>query len=174
MISSTFSSGNPIGKTLSVSGRPFQIIGIFDKTGDYAIDQSIFIPLTLAKRQFGIKNINRIEVSVSDITSIKKVKKQISYVLDKFFRESSSQIYHLETNDRFIAEVQKSIDSMTLFIVGIAGISLFVGGIGIMNVMLVSVTERTREIGIRKAIGATRSDIMIQFLIESGTITSIG
>jgi putative ABC transport system permease protein len=174
MITSTFSSGNPIGKSIVVNGRPFQIIGIFDKTGDYSVDQNIFIPFSLAKKQFGVKNINRIEVSLIDITGIPRVKKQISYILDKFFSLSSSQIYHLETNDRFLEEVQKSINSMTLFIVGIAAISLFVGGIGIMNVMLVSVTERTREIGIRKAIGATRYDIMIQFLIESGTITCIG
>lgn len=174
MVASTFSSGSPLGKSISLNGRPFQIIWIFDKTWDYNVDQAVFIPFSLAKKRFGIKNINRIEVSVHDVTDMARTQKQISYVLDKFFPNIASQIYHLETNERFLKEMQKSINSITLFIAGIAGISLFVWGIGIMNVMLVSVTERTREIGIRKAIGATRLDIMIQFLIESGTITCIG
>lgn len=90
------------------------------------MDQAVFIPFSLAKKRFGIKNINRIEVSVHDVTDMARTQKQISYVLDKFFPNIASQIYHLETNERFLKEMQKSINSITLFIAGIAGISLFV------------------------------------------------
>lgn len=82
--------------------------------------------------------------------------------------------FHLETNDQMLAEMNKQIGSATMMISGIAAISLIVGGIGIMNIMLVSVTERTREIGIRKAIGARRRDIIIQFLTESAVLSFLG
>lgn len=126
MVDSIFPSENPLGKSISLNGRHFQIIGIFDKTGDYNVDQAIFIPFSLAKKQFGVKKINRIEVSVVDITNMGRTQKQITYILDKFFPTIASQVYHLETNERFLREIQKSINSITLFIAGIAGISLFV------------------------------------------------
>lgn len=179
-----FGDVDPIGKTIRVGNIPFKVIGLLKSKGSSGMGQDqddlIFIPITTAQRKvFGTdfpgtvsmiavkaQNDEVLSIAEEDITSILKNRHHIGIKQDNDFEI------------RNLAEMQETIKSatktMSLLLGAIAGVSLIVGGIGIMNIMLVSVTERTKEIGIRMAIGAKASDIRIQFLIESFLLSIAG
>lgn len=180
-----------IGKKLLVNGYEFTVVGLLEQKGSSmsgSSDLTIIMPVTTAERLFKNTNIRTFYV---EATSSDKVDTAMGYLQlfmnTKFNSSSSGNISNSSnnsssTNNNFrifnqtelLSTVNASNDSMTMMLAGIAAISLLVGGIGIMNIMLVSVTERTREIGIRKAIGAKRSRILMQFLVESVVVSGIG
>jgi len=169
-----------INKEISIGGTSFKVIGILKKKGSggwNGPDERVFIPLlTASERVMGHERLNSIRVSVPDDTSINEAMIEIERVV-----RSEHDIGPGDDNDFRIIDwseiremQQETLSILTTMITGIASISLLVGGIGVMNIMLVSVTERTREIGLRKALGATPRIILIQFLIEAMMLCVIG
>ena len=170
-----------LGKTIALSNQPFQVIGILASQGGGGFnrgpDSSAFIPLrTAEKRVFGREQVDNISVRVMDGVPLERAMVDIERVLRKEHRLQPGAPNDFAIVDRrdFLETQQEAQQTFTLLLASIAGVSLIVGGIGIMNIMLVSVTERTREIGIRMALGATRSSILLQFLVESVTLCLIG
>jgi putative ABC transport system permease protein len=170
-----------LGKTLSVNGQPFEVIGIFEGIGggfgNQSPDGSAFIPLrTAEQRVMGKKQVDNISVRVADGVALERAMVDIERVLRREHKLLPGKPNDFAIVDRreFLATQQEAQQTFTMLLASIAGVSLIVGGIGIMNIMLVSVTERTREIGIRMALGATRFSIMLQFLVESVTLCLLG
>ncbi|MFH1641028.1 MAG: ABC transporter permease [Candidatus Omnitrophota bacterium] len=176
-----FEDANPIGETIKINLINFKIIGVLRSKGASSFhdqDDLIIIPVTTAMyRLLGKDYIDSIYVQVKDSALMEDTEDAISQLIVKLHR-----IKEDEKEDSFeirnMADIRETLESttktMSMLLGAIAAISLLVGGIGIMNIMLVSVTERTREIGLRKAIGATNKDIMIQFLVEAVLMTCIG
>ena len=171
-----FQGKNPVGQTIYINNQAFTVIGLLEKTKDYSTDNAYYIPYQTASKRFGKQKIESIEIYAKRVEDLNFLQKNIGYYLMKLTGASdpSELNFNLATNRQFMDMIEKQTGTITMFISGIAGISLLVGGIGIMNIMLVSVTERTREIGIRKAIGAKRKDIVLQFLVESVILSFIG
>lgn len=182
-----FGGLSPVGKTISVNGVKFEVIGVLESKGSSGFgssDDAIFIPLeTGYNKLFGStatyndrKIVNSIAVSVKTTDAMEAVSVQISFLIRRSHKLTSSD--ELDFNVLSQADLLSTITSvtqtLTAFLGAIAGISLLVGGIGIMNIMLVSVTERTKEIGLRKAVGATKNQILTQFLIETVTLSLLG
>ncbi|XOQ25879.1 MAG: Macrolide export ATP-binding/permease protein MacB [Mitsuokella multacida] len=177
-----FDEKNPVGQNIRINNQPYKVIGLLTSKGQSSMgqdqDDMIYVPLTTAmERMLGITYVQSINVQVSDSTKMDQVQENIETLL--------RQRHHLTAGNKeddftvrnltsLMETVSQSTSMLTLLLGAIAGISLLVGGIGIMNIMMVSVTERTREIGIRKALGATFMNIMTQFLIESMVIGVIG
>ena len=172
---------NPVGEIVRIKGIPFRVIGVLDKKGGSAMGQDqddvVVVPYTTAqKRLMGITYIQAIMVSAVSPKAIDRAADEITQLLRQRHRIGKGQ------DDDFVIRSQQDIAStatqmsqvLTLLLAAIASVSLLVGGIGIMNIMLVSVTERTREIGVRRALGARRADIRWQFLIESSMISGLG
>lgn len=182
--SELFGDVDPIGKTIRVGNIPFKVVGLLKSKGSSGMGQDqddlIFIPITTAQRKvFGTDfpgTVNMIAVKAQNDEIITTTQEDITELLQKRHNIGKNQDNDFEI--RNLAEMQETIKSttktMSLLLGAIAGVSLIVGGIGIMNIMLVSVTERTKEIGIRMAIGAKASDIRIQFLIESFLLSMAG
>jgi len=175
VVDNVFNSLNPIGKTLLINGQSFSVIGVMEKKGSNMgqdLDNIIFIPVTTAQRLFGTDRLSRLYVQAqsSDVASLAVA--HITAIYDKKFGRERSVL--VSSQDQILATVSSMTQTFTMMLASIAGISLLVGGIGIMNIMLVSVTERTREIGIRKAIGAKRRDVLGQFLVESVFLSLTG
>ncbi len=170
-----FSTRNVIGNTIVVSGRKFQIVGLLEEQGStmgQSQDEEVIIPFSTAQRLFSDTSIRTFYASADSTEAVATAKQEIeSFLLHK---TGDSEDYRVFDQSQILETMSEVTGAMTLMLGGIASISLLVGGIGIMNIMLVSVTERTREIGIRKAIGAQRWDIMSQFLIESIVISVLG
>lgn len=171
-----FKSENPIGKIMELKGQPMQIIGVYKaEEGFMEIgDSEALIPLSLWPTLYGTEKINSISVQAKNVDNLDDAGKKTANVLNSRKPIEFTGKYEVMN----LKEIQESISQMTnimtMIIGGIASISLIVGGIGVMNIMLVSVTERTREIGIRKALGATRGKILLQFLIEAVMLTLLG
>ncbi len=172
-----------VGKTVSVNGQPFEVIGVLASEGggggfgNRGPDEGAFIPLKTAElRVFGRQQLDSISVRVSQGLPIERAMVDIERVLRKQHRLLPGKANDFSIIDRreFLQTQQEAQQTFTFLLASIAGVSLVVGGIGIMNIMLVSVTERTREIGIRMALGATRNTIMLQFLVESVTLCLFG
>lgn len=174
-----FGSEDPIGKKLRINNDPFTVIGILQEKGYSFQDQDdrILAPFTtVQERMMGITYVNFIDVTTvsndvmaqaeTDITNLLRTRHRI--------RTGAENDFSINNSQDILETMEKTTQSLTLFLGSIAAISLIVGGIGIMNIMLVSVTERTREIGIRKALGATYHMIVMQFLIEAVTISIVG
>lgn len=175
LIKDTFWEENPLGKQITISWEKFLVWGILaEKNWDF--DYTVFIPHTTMKHVLNVDTIESIEVVVSDEKIIDDIKKNLEFYLwkksatDKF----TDVLFQIRTNKDQLKQINNIVGKMTLLLAWIWAIALVVWGIGIMNIMLVSVTERTREIWIRKAIWARNSDIMLQFLIESIILTLIG
>lgn len=175
LIRKAFKDENPIGKTITIAGESFIVGGLLKKKS-WETDYNIFIPYTTGKKILNMKEIGNIEVVVSDEKQLNTNKKNLwTYLLKKSATtDKSKALFELRTNVEALKQVNDIIGKMNLLLGGIGAIALIVWWIGIMNIMLVSVTERTREIGIRKAIGATNMNILFQFLIESIILTCIG
>jgi putative ABC transport system permease protein len=170
-----------LGETISVNGQPFEVIGILDGIGggfgNNSPDASVFMPLQTAERRvFGRDTVDNISVRVAADVSLERAMVDIERVLRREHKVLPGRPNDFAIVDRreFLATQQEAQQTFTMLLASIAGVSLIVGGIGIMNIMLVSVTERTREIGIRMALGATRSSVMLQFLVESVTLCLLG
>ena len=179
--SNLFGNVNPVGKKIRIGNAPYTVIGVLKSKGSSGggqdQDDVVLIPLTTAQeRLIGITHVQSINVQVTDSDKMDEVQSNIEKLLRERHRIRPGA--EDDFNVRNLTDVMETMTSMstmiTLFLGAIAGISLLVGGVGIMNITLASVTERTREIGIRKAIGATYSNIMLQFLIESTMISVIG
>lgn len=169
-----FGENNSIGQTIDVAGQKYQVIGLTEPRGSiFGIDQdnSILTPLPAAQKQFGIDRLNTIYISANKASDVKDVQKKATDLLKKRLSEDE---FTVQTQEQTLSTISQITGVLTLALGGIAAISLIVGGIGIMNIMLVSVTERTREIGLRKALGAKPSDIRTQFLIEAVVLSGIG
>ena len=175
-----FGDINPIGKEIKVDGNNYLVIGATEQKGAlswFDPDDQIFIPVTTAqKRLFGIDNIQSIDVQAEKIEDLEIIKKDIDSLLRirHGIRESEDSDFHVQNSSQWLNSWGDAAKTFTYLLGGIAAISLLVGGIGIMNIMLVSITERTKEFGIRIAIGAKKSEIMEQFLNESVLISFIG
>ncbi|MDH5761600.1 MAG: ABC transporter permease [Nitrospinota bacterium] len=180
VVKNLFDGGNPVGETLKVNGDNYLIIGTTVAKGAlswFDPDDQIFIPITTAqKRLFGLKHVQSIDVQVKDMNDIDTVKQNIEKLLRRRhnLREDEKNDFHVQNSAEWLSSWGKAAETFQFLLGGIATISLLVGGIGIMNIMLVSVTERTREIGIRIAIGAKKKEIRKQFLIESVLISFLG
>lgn len=169
-----FGTRTAIGQKIDVAGIKYAVIGILESRGSlFGIDQdnSIFIPLASAQRQFGIDTLNTIYISVNNAEEVNNIQEKATQILKKRLSEDE---FTVQSQEQTLSTISQITGVLTLALGGIAGISLLVGGIGIMNIMLVSVTERTREIGLRKAIGAKPSDIRNQFLVEAVTLSGLG
>lgn len=170
-----FGNRNILGKTISINGMNFSIIGILEEKGSSmgaSGDDRVIIPLTTAQRLLKNKEIRTFYVSAASADTVKQAVSDLEAFMLKRFKDANN--YRVFNQTDLLSTITQTTATLTMMLGGIAGISLLVGGIGIMNIMLVSVTERTREIGTRKAIGAKRRDIMIQFLIESLVISGLG
>lgn len=176
-----------IGQSISVNGIPFQIVGILETKGSTAAgssDNRVIMPLSTGERVLKNKNVRTFYVEATSSSTIDEASTYLNEFMQSKFTTTASQASskNTSTNSQFrifnqsdlLSTQSATADNMTNMLAGIAAISLIVGGIGIMNIMLVSVTERTREIGIRKAIGAKRRDILTQFLIEAVSISCVG
>ncbi len=162
-----FGNTNVVGNTLHVNGRKFRIVGVLDGTSS-----TLILPFSLAQRMLESTSITSFYVSATDSTTVSRAEAAVSSFLYKKYQNDST--YSIMNQEEMLETMAEMTGTLTLMLGGIAGISLLVGGIGIMNIMLVSVTERTREIGIRKAIGAKRRNILLQFLIESVVLSGMG
>ena len=164
-----------VGNTLHIDERAFRIAGVLESRGTSmggSSDESVVLPFTLAQRMLDSTTISSIYVSAIDSASVDDAQTVVESFLYKKYQNESS--YSVMNQTQMLETANETASTLSLMLGGIAGISLLVGGIGIMNIMLVSVTERTHEIGIRKAIGARRRDILLQFLIESVVISGLG
>ena len=174
VLSSLFPKQNPIGKNVKINGRNFKVVGVMKKKGTTLTlnnDNRILIPITVAEDLLGTKQVNLMFIQAQSPALVQNGVEDTTRILRE--RHGKTDFAVSEQKD-ILNTFQGIMGTLSGMLGGIAGVSLLVGGIGIMNIMLVTVTERTREIGVRKAVGATRGDIMAQFLLESVFISALG
>lgn len=173
-----YGSTDAVGQSFTYLGYTFQVVGVLQEIGSTMAgsgDNVLLIPFTLGERLFAQKGINTFYASAETADQVAQAEATITAFMDGLISSaSSSTTYSIYNQTAMLETLSETTGMLTLMLGGIAAISLLVGGIGIMNIMLVSVTERTREIGIRKAIGATRGKILSQFLIEALVISLLG
>ena len=172
-----FGTESPVGKTLRISGTKFQIVGTLQKLGGFGGDSYILIPLTTMQSKLtGGNEIQQIAVKAASSDLVDNAIAEITSIMRTrhYIVAGASDDFQITDMRETLASMQSTLATFSIFMGAVGAISLVVGGIGIMNIMLVSVTERTREIGIRKAIGAKRRDILLQFLIEAAAISMTG
>lgn len=181
VVTNLFGNVNPIGQMIRIGKAPFRVIGVLESKGQSSMgqdqDDTVIIPLTTAQeRLMGITYLGNISVQAQSDNVLDKVQKDITTLLRTRHHLATKAENDFSVNNltALMSTMKETTASLTLFLGCVAAISLVVGGIGIMNIMLVSVTERTREIGIRKALGATFSNILLQFLIEAIVISVTG
>ncbi|MEK5496954.1 ABC transporter permease [Bacillus sp. FSL M8-0077] len=169
-----FNGEKAVGELIWMNGQPVEVIGVLAKQeGLFSFDMNeIYVPFAMLTTAFGVKEYDKLSIQVAHADQMKEVGKSAAARLNE--NHHTEDAYEMINLEEIAAGIGQITSVMTTIIGSIAGISLLVGGIGVMNIMLVSVTERTREIGIRKALGATRAQILVQFLIESVVLTLIG
>lgn len=162
-----FPNVNPIGKNIEIEEVSYEVIGYTKKKGqDY--DNNVYVPYTIAMSDFEIDNFQGLIVKIKDKDSVELAEKQVTLAL---LRDLDKDDFQIMSAEDILSSIQSILSILTAAVGAIAGISLLVGGIGIMNIMLVSVTERTKEIGLRKAVGASPKDIALQFMFEAVMIS---
>jgi putative ABC transport system permease protein len=169
-----FGEGSPLGERIKMGGNQYLIIGVSESRGSIGpmdMDRRVTLPVTLVKNMFGNYNIMRFNIFPKDVNKLDEVKEKVRLVT---LRRLGNDDFRFMTQQGILNIVNNILGALTGFVTGIAAISLLVGGIGIMNIMLVAVNERVREIGVRKAIGAKSRDIVLQFLVESMMISLLG
>jgi putative ABC transport system permease protein len=169
-----FGNENPVGERITLADNKFTVLGVLEEKGAFGgvdMDSQVFIPFTTAMTTFDVDKIQSFWIQAKDDVSIEESKKEIEQILLRTLKEDDFSV--LDTGS-LISVIAQVLGVLTIALAGIAAISLIVGGIGIMNIMLVSVTERTKEIGLRKAVGATPKIIMFQFLVESMVLSVTG
>jgi len=169
-----YNDQNPIGLPITIANNRYTIIGTIAKRGSifgFDQDNALAIPITVAQHQFGITNVNNIYVSAKTSALVPVVKNQATKIL---LRRLTEDDFTLQTQEQTLSTITNVTNVLSIALGGIAAISLLVGGIGVANIMLVSVTERTKEIGLRKALGAKRIDILKQFLLEAVILSVAG
>ncbi len=175
-----FGTSDVVGNRFTVLGRDYLIVGVLEAKGStmgMSNDNKAIIPFTTAQRSVGRMSINQIYLSSQSSDTVKEAERQVTQFLNRRMEPTDANDrdnYRVLNQTDILGTLSTVTGTLTAMLGGIAGISLLVGGIGIMNIMLVSVSERTREIGIRKAIGAQRSDILLQFLVEAVSISLTG
>lgn len=170
-----FGTRDVIGKTIQINRNNFTVVGLLKSAGSSSSgsnDEKVIIPISTAERLFKTTRISTFYIEASSSDNVTNAYNQLNTFLYQKF--GSTNDYNVFNQTDLLSTVSTTTNTLTMMLGGIASISLLVGGIGIMNIMLVSVTERTREIGIRKAIGAKRRNILIQFLIESVVLSVLG
>ncbi|MBM3460399.1 MAG: FtsX-like permease family protein, partial [Armatimonadetes bacterium] len=178
-VENLFGRSNPLGRTVQVRGQPFRVIGTLKPRGggDTDWDERVWIPITTGMRRlFGVRYVGRIEAEAVDQASMDAAQSQIDALLRKRHRigDDVKEAFEVRNQLDLLQTANETSGFLTMLLAGIAGVSLVVGGIGIMNIMLVSVAERTREIGIRRALGARQKDVLHQFLVEALVMCSLG
>jgi putative ABC transport system permease protein len=174
VVDQLFPDSNPIGKKIFIGTLSYDVIGTMEPKGStfgQDQDKAAIVPSSAVRKQFGIDKPNAIYVSAEKTEDIPKVTTEIKKILEK---RLTTEDFTVQTQEQALSTISQITGVLTLALGGIAAISLLVGGIGVMNIMLVSVTERTREIGLRKALGAKPADIRNQFLIEALTLSGFG
>lgn len=176
-----FPNESAIGKTIKISNLPFRVVGVLEKQGSgflgsFSLDGQIIMPLKVFERVFGGRGNLRIDIKVADVDRMDEAKEEITAVFRTIRKvpPGESNDFAINQQDVFTDVYDQTVGIIAAAGIVITALSLFVGAIGIMNIMFVSVTERTKEIGIRKAIGAKRWSILIQFLVEAAIICLIG
>lgn len=174
-----FGEESPIGQKIRINGNPFTVIGELEEKGYSFMDQDdrILIPFTtVQERMMHITYVNNIVISSDNANDLSQIESDVTNLLRTRHRIQTGKEddFSIQNSQDLMETMKSTTQTLTIFLGSIAAISLLVGGIGIMNIMLVSVTERTREIGIRKALGATYNMIIVQFLIESVTVSVAG
>lgn len=171
-----FKNSNPVGRIIEIKGQPFEIVGVY-KSADSIMGlgmPEILMPISLWPVLYGTDSIQSVTLQAKDVSKLELAGQEAVNLLNAAKSPDLKGKYEVFNIEEIKKSISKVTSIMTSIIGGIAGISLLVGGIGVMNIMLVSVTERTREIGIRKALGATRGKILLQFLIEAMMLTALG
>jgi len=170
-----FPKSNAVGKKVIIKGKTLKVIGVVDQKGSSfggpSVDDSVYAPFSVVSDLAGNQNINTFVVKAPSKDSIEIIKKEISKIMLERYDKDAFSVFD---SSQLLSSINSIISVLTIALTGIAAISLIVGGVGIMNIMLVSVTERTREIGLRKAIGAYPRAILIQFLIEAIILSCFG
>jgi putative ABC transport system permease protein len=179
-----FTNGqDPVGQTVRINNIAFQVVGVLTAKGGSGggnQDDQVLVPITTAQSRLqrnqtaSGNSVSQISVQVTDKSQMTAATQQITAILEQRHHIRTTDDFSIQSQDTLLASANQVTGILTLFLGGVAGISLLVGGIGIMNIMLVSVTERTREIGIRKAIGATRGNVLSQFLTEATILSVMG
>jgi len=165
-----FPTKNPIGENVKISGISFLVIGTLKSKGP-AMDAAVYIPDTTTKNSLGVDKFTSIMLKAKEGADIDQIMSEVKLALRRDLKEDDFTVF---TQKEILSSINDILNVLSIGLAAIAGISLFVGGIGIMNIMLVSVTERTREIGLRKALGATSKDIALQFITESVALSVVG
>ena len=180
VVDNLFNKKDPVGKTVKIRNIGFHVLGVMKEKGATGFrnpDDQVFIPYSTAmKRVFGAEFLSSISLQANSDKLIQEAETEVTDLLRKQHKipVNKEPDFHVRNQAEFMETLEESSQTFTNMILGIAVVSLLVGGIGIMNIMLVSVTERTKEIGLRKAVGAQRLDVLIQFLVESTTLALIG
>lgn len=171
-----FGAQDPVGQYIQINGASFKVVGVLASKGSsmgQSGDDVVLVPMSTAERLVKTTSINQVYLQAKNGQDMNLVMAEVQNSMDNMYPNQSNN-YSVMNQQDLMNTMSSVTNTMTMMLGGIAGISLLVGGIGIMNIMLVSVSERTKEIGIRKAIGAKRGDILLQFLIESVVLSAMG
>ncbi|MGI8680605.1 MAG: ABC transporter permease [Mycobacteriales bacterium] len=169
-----FPDRDPMGRQVAIAGVRFRVVGVFTRVGStFGVDRDteVHIPITAAQRLFGVERVDALAIKARSVAAIGQVKADTLAALERRYPDSE---FTAVTQTQILGTIGRILSLLTLVLAAIAAISLLVGGVGVSNIMLVSVRERTSEIGLRKALGARQRDILLQFLLEAVLLTGLG